>query len=227
MIYDIILICVFLLLIFINYRRGAVRALGGILTALASYALATLLGKLLSVKIYEWWIQPNVEKAAADAAANIGSGAAQAVQGVPDWLSWMVKASGEDISGLIKGSANDIAGAVNAAVKPVAVGIITFFVTLILFFVFCILLRLLVLKPILGLFELPVLRTANRIGGALIGLIDAFLLVSMLAYLLRLLQPALEARFGWPDESTIYNSFIFYHFYSGNIFTAIGSWIGL
>ncbi len=83
------------------------------------------------------------------------------------------------------------------------------------------------MNPVLRLFELPVIRGVNRFFGAVIGFIDAFLLVSLLAYLLRLLMPDINSQGGILNESTIYNSFIFYHFYSGNIFTAITSAIGL
>ena len=87
-------------------------------------------------------------------------------------------------------------------------------------------LKLLVVRPVLKLFELPGIRGVNRFFGGVIGFVDAFLLVSLLAYLLRLLMPAVSSQNGILNESTIYNSFIFYHFYSGNIFTAVFGSIG-
>ena len=96
-----------------------------------------------------------------------------------------------------------------------------------LFLILSLLLRLILLKPFLSLFEAPGISAVNTFFGGVIGFVDAFLIVSLLAYLLKLLMPLISSEAGILNESTIYNSFIFYHFYSGNIFSALVSLIGL
>ena len=88
-----------------------------------------------------------------------------------------------------------------------------------------IILQRILVRPLSHLFRFPVLNVINRVGGAVIGLIDAVLLVCMFAYLTKLIIVNVGTSSSWFNESTINNSFIFYHFYSGNIFTWIGSMI--
>ena len=226
MIYDIILVAIVIILVVINYFRGAAKALAGILTAIASYALATGLGKLIAFRIYDSLVQPAIEKAVENAIGNLSVDTAAKL---PSWLSGLLSLSGKEPSELIQGALSGVAeptvNAVDGALRPIAQNILIFFITLLLFLLLCLLIRLVIVRPVLRLFELPVIRTANRIIGGVIGLVDAFLLISMLAYLAKLLLPTFGSQTGWFNESTIYNSFIFYHFYSGNIFTAIGSLI--
>lgn len=232
MIFDIILVVIFLLLIIVNARRGAARALAGIINAVISYFAATALGKILSVGLYNWLVRPSIDNAAAQAVNNIGANAASAFSNaLPGWLKGVLSISDENLYAVLTdslgGSAEAVSRSVNDAVQPIAVSVIAFFVTLILFILLYLFIGKLVINPILRLFELPVIRGINRFLGALIGLVDAFLVVSMMAYLLRLLLANINFQSSWLNESTIYNSFIFYHFYSGNIFTALCSWIGI
>ena len=232
MIYDVILVGIFLLMIIINAYRGAAKALAGMLCSLVAYLSATTLGKIAADRIYEAFIRPQVDKAVINAVSSAASNTAESIAtSLPPWLAGLLKLNSVDLSAAvgknITNNAAAITSAVNDTVKPLAVSIVSVLITLLLFFLIYYLLKLLVVKPVLKLFELPGIRGVNRFFGAVIGFIDAFLLVSLLAYLLKLLMPAISSQSGIFNESTIYNSFIFYHFYSGNIFTAITSAIGL
>ena len=155
----------------------------------------------------------------------------KAADALPSWLSGLLSLSGADLSSQLSENLSAapaaLSAALEAAIRPAAIGLLSFFITVIVFLVIFFLLSRFAARPILKLFDLPVIRTADRVLGALIGAVDAFLLVSLAAYLLRLLLPSVSSQAGWLNESTIYNSFIFYHFYSGNIFSAVTSWIGL
>lgn len=228
MIYDVILVGIFLLLIIINARRGAARALAGLVCSMISYLAATALGKIISTLIYDSIVRPAVDKAVVDALNNTASNTMESVSNsIPGWIAAILKLNSVDLSSIVNQNSSVVTKAVNDALRPAAVSLISFLVTILFFFIIYFLLRVLVMNPVLRLFELPVIRGVNRFFGAVIGFIDAFLLVSLLAYLLRLLMPAINSQGGILNESTIYNSFIFYHFYSGNIFTAITSAIGL
>ena len=231
MIFDVILVIVFILLIVINIHRGALRALAGILASVIAYIAATALGTALSGTVYDSVISPGISKAVAQAASDAGTAAAGNIaDALPKWLSGLIGASDSDLSKLleqpISGAGDAVAQAIDAAVRPIAIGFLTILITLILFLIFFIILRFLFARPLSRLAELPVINGINRFFGGIIGFIDAFLLVSMAAYLIRLILSNSGTRFGWLSESTIYNSFIFYHFYSGNIFTWLSSLIG-
>ena len=232
MIYDVILVVIFAALILFNCRRGAAGALAGIATALVSYGAATALGRYLSVMAYDAFISPAINRAVTDAVDSIGTNAANSVaDAIPSWLSGMLGLSGADVSALLSesvaGTADTVTNSVQAAVQPAVVNLLTVLLTILLFFIISFLLRKLVVKHVLKLFNIPVIRTVNKLLGGVIGFVDAFLLVSMLAYLLKLLMPNISDGTGILNESTIYNSFIFYHFYSGNIFATLTSWIGM
>ena len=228
MIYDVILVGIFLLLIIINAHRGAAKALAGLVCSMISYLAATALGKIVSTLIYDSIVRPAVDKAVVDALNNTASNTLESVtDSIPAWIAGILKLNSIDLSSIVNQNSSVVTKAVNDALRPAAVSLISFLVTILFFFIIYFLLRVVVMNPVLRLFELPVIRGVNRFFGAVIGFIDAFLLVSLLAYLLRLLMPAINSQGGILNESTIYNSFIFYHFYSGNIFTAITSAIGL
>lgn len=228
MIYDVILVGIFLLLIIINAHRGAAKALAGLVCSMISYLAATALGKIVSTLIYDSIVRPAVDKAVVDALNNTASNTLESVtDSIPAWIAGILKLNSVDLSTIVNHNSSVVTKAVNDALRPAAVSLISFLVTILFFFIIYFLLRVVVMNPVLKLFELPVIRGVNRFFGAVIGFIDAFLLVSLLAYLLRLLMPAINSQGGILNESTIYNSFIFYHFYSGNIFTAITSAIGL
>lgn len=228
MIYDVIVLVVVIGLVLLNFWRGAARALAGIATSIIAYFGATALGSFLSEKLYFWLLKPAIDKAVSDALSNISNEAAgNVVNALPSWLTGLLDISGENLTNLFSeplSAANDsITKAVDAAVQPIAIAIISFFMTILLFLLFSFIIRKLLMKPLLKLFDFPVIRTVNKFLGIVVGLVDAFLVISMLAYLLHLIIPYVGQESGFLSESTIYNSFIFYHFYNGNIFSAIGS----
>lgn len=230
MIYDVILILIFIGFIIFNAVRGASKSLAGILISIASYISASFLGKFVSFKIYDAMLRPAVNNAVKNSVGNITDNAvSKAIEALPDWISGLVKTSGVDISGFLDGKlsgATESAGnALNEAIRPIAVDVMTCLLTLVLYLLIHLLLSRFLARPLLKVFRLPVIRTVDMLLGGVLGFVSAFLIVSLLAYLLKLLIPHIGSESGMLNESTIYNSFIFYHFYSGNIFTAITSWI--
>ena len=230
MIFDIILIAIFIILIIINVWRGFARSLASILAVIISYFSAAALGRLIAGFIYTTFVQPAVTKAVNEAVASVSTQTADGVvSALPSWLTDLLNFSSQDYAKLldqpIDKASGAIADAVNAAVQPVATGIITAVATVILFLLLVIILRFLITKPLVHLFRFPVLNFFNRFFFFLFGFVDAFLLVSMLAYLTKLIIVNAHPQSSWFNESTIYNSFIFYHFYSGNIFSWLMSLI--
>ena len=230
MIYDVILVLIFVGFIIFNAVRGAAKAFAGILVSIASFLSASFLGKLISFKIYDAVLRPAVNNAVTDSVSNITDNAVtKAIEALPSWLAGLVKTSGVDISGYMDGKlagTAEVAGnALNDAIRPIAVDVMTCLLTIVLYLLIHLLLSRLLARPLLKVFKLPGIRIADRLLGAALGFVYAFLLVSLLAYLLKLLIPHIGSQSGMLNESTIYNSFIFYHFYSGNIFTAVTSWI--
>lgn len=230
MIFDVFVILIFIGLIILNIYRGAARSLARFIASLISYFAATAIGQWLSLLAYNLIVQPAIEKAVANAVNGVSGDAAEGiVSALPSWLTGLADLKAEDITNAFSEPISNVNGtitdAVNTAVKPVACGILTFFITILVFLFFMLILQKILVKPLAALFRFPVLNVINRVAGAIIGLIDAVLLVCMAAYLIKLILVNVGSDSSWFNESTINNSFIFYHFYSGNIFTWISSLI--
>ena len=88
MIFDIILVVIFIVLIVINIHRGAARSLAGILATVLSYIGATALGKMLAAATYSGLVRPALDKAVSDAVSNVSADAAGSVlESLPKWLT--------------------------------------------------------------------------------------------------------------------------------------------
>ena len=230
MVYDIIIICIFILLVILGIYRGAARMLIGLALSFVSFIAASWLGKLIASGIYSAFIGPAVHGKVSDAVQQFMDGTANnVVSNLPWWLTGPLNLSGQDLSAAVTGSSAQTAAAagdtVNAVVQPIIVGIISILLTLLLFFVIRFVLSKLLMKPVLALFRLPIINAVDRTIGGILGAAEGILIICMLAYILKLVLPYFGPNVVFPSESTIYNSFIFYHFYSGNIFTVFASWI--
>lgn len=233
MIYDIITLVIFGLLIFIGIRRGAAKSLAGLFLSFVSYTAATFVGKLISVNFYNHVLSQTIHDTVSNTVSDFSQSSLQNaldqidissidIFGIQDSLKSAVTNGLSEPINTISASAGQTAEAV---VEPIVIGIMTFFITIFLFFLVYALLRRLILPLVLRVFRFPVIRQVDAVLGGVVGAVGAFLLVSMLAYLLKLMIPQVSTDVSWLNESTIYNSFIFKLFYNGNIFTMFASWL--
>lgn len=235
MVYDIIIALILILCVVIGVRRGAARSLCGLLMSFLAYTAATFLGKWISNLIYQNILRSTIHDTVVNTVSDFSH------QTLDDALT-KIDLSGIDIFNLglndsVKGLVNDkltqpienisanAGQTAETVVEPIVIGIMSFFFTILLFIILYVLLRKLVMPLILGLFKLPIIRQLNMILGGVIGVAEAFLIVSMLAYLLKLVIPQISTNVSMLQESTIYNSFIFKLFYDGNIFSTFASWL--
>ena len=230
MIYDIILVLIFAFFVIWGIRRGIAATLVSLGLNFVSYFISASLGKWISGIIYTSIIQPTINQSIEASIYNFSNNAFDdALNTLPDWLTGVLNISGADITELFQGPIDGIKDtavqSVEEIVRPIVIGILSFFITILLFFFIVFLLRKLLMKPILSIFKLPVLKQINSIFGGVAGAVEAFLLVSMIAYLLSLLVPYISTDVAILKESTINSSFIFKYFYSGNIFSMLTSWI--
>lgn len=229
MILDLIVLALFVLFIVIGTVRGAARTLFGLVSTFAAYLSAAWLAGLAATGLYRMLIRPSITGIIDDWVGKIASGVvSDAGAALPAWLIGALDLSGKKlgtIADLTAASSGKIAADIDTAVEPIIVGLISTLLTILFFLFIRFILRKLLMEPVLALFKAPVIGTVNRLLGAAIGAVEGLLIVSMLAYLLRLLLPHIAEPPAFMDESTIYNSLIFYHFYSGNIFTILASWV--
>ncbi len=235
MIYDIILFVLVGLFVFVGIRRGAAKSLAGILTAFVSYTAATFLGKLISVKIYELVLRPTIHDTVVTEVAKFSNSSMQDTLDKIDFGSFNLFGIEEALKGFvtdkmqqpIENISVNAGATAETVLEPIVIGILSFFITIFLFFLFYILLRKFVMPLLLNVFKIPVIKQVNAILGGVIGAVEALLLVCMIAYLLHLIIPQVSSNVYLLQESTIYESFIFKHLYDGNIFSMFASWLTL
>ena len=230
MILDIFCVALFILFIVIGVKLGAFRMLFGLAADFVSYLAASWISGFAAAHIYTAFIRPTVIKSITAASNDMIIGRADsALSSLPWWLKSAISLTGADLSSgadtLYADISDSIAQTVNTAVQPIITGFLSILLTLILYLLIRFILVKLFKKPLVKIFELPVIGTVNKFFGAVLGAIESLLIIMMLAYLLKLLLPYIGTEAWIIDETTIYNSLIFYHFYSGNIFTALSLWI--
>jgi len=223
MILDIIVILIFILLMIVGYRRGASKTLVSLFVMIAAFLLATFFSQPLATFVYDRFISSRViSSVSAHVRGTESVVLSQTVDALPSFVKSIVgitKFSESDaLSVSVENVGNKVSIAVDTALRPLLVSVLTSAFLILLFLVIYILLRFLLTRPLLSLFKLPLIKTLDSVCGLLLSLGTSYLVVSFLAFLLRLLMPATANMQIYLLESTIYNSYIFYHFYSGNIF---------
>lgn len=222
MIYDLLAIAVFLLCIIVGYVKGAAKTLLSLVGFFSSFLLAVFLGELITDLLYDNYLSTAIIESIRD---NLATQSDTTTVSLPPFASFALSLSGFDyesaLSSAVKCAPTAIATTFEAMVKPVIVSVLSFVFTSVIFILSFILFKIVVRKILLFVSELPVISTINRVLGALCGVINAVLILSFLAFLLKTFMPYMNDIPFMLSESTIYNSYIFYHFYSGNIFNAI------
>lgn len=222
MIYDALTLAVVLLCIVIGYVRGAAKTVVSFVGYIVSFLVSVFLGDLLTQLIYDNFIS---EKIIDSIQETFTTQAVTTSVELPPFVSFVLKFTGFDYeNALVKAIDNapsTVAIAFETAVKPIIVSVLSFLLTAVIFILVSLLFRLIVRKILMFVFELPVISSINKMLGALCGAVNSVFIISFIAFLLKLLMPYMNDIPYMFCESTIYNSYIFYHFYSGNIFNAI------
>lgn len=206
MISTIIIVLFFILFIFIGYRRGAAVTLLNLVAVIVASALSNFLSHAAAQAIYANFMRAAVVDKIQGFITQSGSqfAAENSLKALPDSISgalnFFAKLCGtttERIQGRLVPSTQQTSQLVSSIEKPLE-DICVFFVGLLLSVVFFIILLIifkLLIKVILGVFELPVIRTVNRVFGALLGALEGvviiFCLVNVLYVILSYTNPSL------------------------------------
>ena len=165
---DLSIAAVLLIFVIIGLVRGLIKSVLNFIGTLASVIGAAYLSELFTPAVTEF-LWPKVKENIIDnldlSGLDLGS-----------------KSSGGTISSLLP----DLSSGVRTAIETLGMNILTTTVRIVLFIVLFILCLILVkvLAFALGkLFELPVLNTFNRAGGALFGLVEGMLIVYLIIFL--------------------------------------------
>lgn len=225
MVLDFLVIVLFIIFIIVGWKKGAARTLLKLVSSFASYIIAAYLGNYLAQLIYDNYISKSIIDSISGAISQSGAVNTLNTDSLPLIAKLAVNLSGYDVTtalgNAVSNAPSAIASGVESAISPIVTSFVSFFLTVILIVVISFIMKMTVVNLLAKIFNLPLVGFVNRIFGAVVGFVCAFLLVTFLAYLMHIIIPNIEHMPYVFSESEIYNSYIFYHFYNGNIFYSL------
>ena len=198
MISTIVIILIVVLLIILGAHRGAARSLLNFAAMIACSVAAHFLSGALAQAVYDGFIKASVIRELESTVAAQGAefAAKNSLQALPDalegffgFLLRLLGVTPGDLQGrLVFGSAQteSIARTIEKPLGELVVFLLSAVFAGVLFLVLWLLCRLLV-RQAARVFELPVIRTVNRIFGGIIGALEGLVLTGFLANLLYVL----------------------------------------
>ena len=186
------MVAVFALCIFVGVKNGLIRSVIGLVVVAVSAALAVWLSEPVANGIYNLFIKESLETAVAAQLPDMSSAklTSQNVQQVISSLPAVIVKAGVDIAaisekaGSIDLSAANIAAEIcDSVAKPIAVAVLRVLSFAVVFFV-CDLVLQLVARAVCKLFELPVIRSVNRVLGGVFGALKGLFVVVFACLLL-------------------------------------------
>ena len=190
---DLLLVVVFAITVSVYTVRGFAKAVIGFVVMVASLFTASLLGPYLAEMFYNGFMLDVVGKTVYEALTSLHDNVIGSIDGeaviasLPESIKNMLSFSGADLEELSAQlmTSSGIDHAAETVAGPIA-HFISDLVAYILVFVLAFIVFKLVSKLIIRIFELPVLRTLNKLAGFLMGLLVGFLICWGIALALRL-----------------------------------------
>lgn len=191
------MVAVFALCIFVGVKNGLIRSVIGLVVVAVSAALAVWLSEPVANGIYyNLFIKESLETAVAAQLPDMSSAkltsqnVQQVISSLPAVIVKAAQSMGVDIAaisekaGSIDLSAANIAAEIcDSVAKPIAVAVLRVLSFAVVFFV-CDLVLQLVARAVCKLFELPVIRSVNRVLGGVFGALKGLFVVLFACLLL-------------------------------------------
>ena len=195
-------ICVVLALgLIIGAKRGFIKSVAGIAVLIVAIFGATMLANILTEPVTQF-VEPVVQQRMAEKLAqtptHTGSSQAAAsemLQNLHFDTELIAKLAEKAADKVHETGATLLAAVVNSVVATVVHAVIFFVVFIVLMIVLSLIVKALDLTA-----KLPVVRTANGFGGAVVGLLKSLLLVVLGIWVLR--------RFGWLSDRLVADTLI-------------------
>ncbi len=217
--FDVIVLAVFIICIVCASKKGFIRASYGIVSIILTMVLMLVFqdsitnavkesafGKNIETKIEQALLQ-NLSKSEEE---NTGEETEENKLGLPDFFNNLIV----DKTEIIEETKNNI---VSETAQSIAASIINIVSIIVLYFIIRLVLFL-VLKIADAVFKLPLLKTVNRLGGIILGMINALFIVYILCAALIWFIPGDST--GEINES-INQTYITKYFYNDNLLLKI------
>lgn len=219
---DLLVIVVVGFLVFGGYKRGIIKTVTELISAALSAAVASVGASLISVNLYETFVKDMILQTIKDALPKITPMTETAeisesiLKNCPSYVANAFEMTGVDINSLtdsISSMDADIASMVEGLIRPVVLKVFTVVITLVLFAVIAAIAAI-VTKSVTSAVDTAGLSGVNRFFGAIIGFLEAAVIImifSLILYFLMVLLPTETAQ-GLRDaiDSTFIYRIIYY-----------------
>ena len=218
---DIGILVVVVFFFFQGIRRGAAKALVHILGTVAAITVSIWLGQYLGQWIYETFFQQQLIRNMSQQIMDTGgtqaqAGISSALSILPDFVIRLLPNFGIDTSALaqsVQSTADAAAQGIEVVIAPVIVALLSLLVIVVLFLLLSVVVKL-VAGAVGKVFRLPVLRSADAVLGAVLGLVQGILVIALLVFFIKLLVPFLSDAPQVFNAQTVENTFLFRYFYN-------------
>lgn len=222
MILDVIIIAFVLIAVFIGWKLKASRMLLALVGNIIAVIASAFFGDYLSKIVYDSYIKDKIIESLTLSMEPSMESITEAFERLPLLVRFALNITGyspdNGLSSVTSDITQSLATNVESAVSSVVISVLSVILSILIFAVVYLLYRFLIMHFLLKVFELPLIKGVDSFLGSLCAIVVTAVLVSFFAFILRMITPYVTDMPFWLSESTIYNSYIFYHFYSGNIF---------
>ncbi len=192
---DLVLIGFIIIMIMSGSKKGFVKTFLQLVSKIAAFIVSAVLSKIYAPKMYEAFFQSGVirnidERMTAGNVIDIAQKTTAAFNGIPSDLRGIADALGfttETISNALKGVEFGNSGVAKTLEANVVSPVVITICRVILFALFSFVLSVVfkfIIGIISGFFELPVLKSANKMLGGIFGFVNAMLILWIVSYLL-------------------------------------------
>ena len=231
---DLVVVIVVLLLIFGGYRNGVIKSFAELGCTIISSLISSFLGSIVSVRLYELFLRDAIIKTITDALPDYSammrsSDIANSIMNdSPEFVKNAIELTGIDSKALtdkiVQLEKTNIPMQLESMVRPVVLKVFTVLVTVILFIVSVVLISI-AAKFLTKTVDITGLSGVNKAFGALIGIVEAFVLLmilSLIIYMLTVMLPTDLAQ-GLRDaiDATYIYKIIFYIDYPDTIINSV------
>lgn len=227
-IFDIAVVAIVVLLIFLGYKRGFIRTVFNFIGYIAAAVLAFLLGNSIAELIFNSFFRSraveliNSELSKAAGGQSISEMIQRAFAAIPENIRAFVPegAISQIEQGLTQSTptTTDVSEAiVSEIIGPIAIMILQLLLFVILFIILCIVVKL-VTRQLKFIDKIPFVGTANSVLGLVIGLAEAVIFLFLFTSIAAMLIQLSGNQWTWLNSSVVEDTLIFKLIYAYNPF---------
>jgi uncharacterized membrane protein required for colicin V production len=238
LILDLMVVVVFLIFIFSSYRKGLVRSIIELVGYLASFVVSYIFSTPLGNWIFTTFLQPIISgQIKADLAKNLAgnatkqanaaidtTGIANILNNIPNVFKNLFGSNNISTDNLQKITGNAITSGSQSATNTLLTTVIdpisrtiSIGIAFLIIFALCMVAVRIIARMSGGISRIPVIGTANRLGGVVVGVVKSVIVVFIIATCIAILVPLLSLQNNHViTQANIDNSTLFKAIYYNN-----------